>query len=54
MPIRYERDDTRRWGVVTVHATLKPDDAFAVIERQHLHDAWGYGLLDDLRQMPND
>ena len=50
MPIRYERDDTRRRVMVTVQGTLEPD-ALAVIERQRLDDAWSYGLLYDLRLM---
>jgi hypothetical protein len=51
MPIRYERDDVRRRVVVTVEDTIEPDDAFAIIERQRLDDAWSYGLLYDLRLM---
>jgi hypothetical protein len=51
MPIRYECDDARRRVVVTVQGTIDPDDSLAVIERQRLNDAWGYGLLYDLRLM---
>jgi hypothetical protein len=54
MPIRYERDDARRRVVVTVHGTIEPDDAFAVIEQQRLDDAWSYGLLYDLRLMTGE
>ena len=51
MSIRYERDDARRRVMVTVRDSIEPDDAFAVIERQRVDDAWSYGLLYDLRLM---
>jgi hypothetical protein len=51
MPIRYERDDSRRCVVVTVQGAVEPNDALAIIERQRLEDAWSYGLLYDLPLM---
>src|SRR5437879_4076027 len=51
MSIRYEHDDASRRVVIIVQGTIEPDDAFAVIGRQRLDNAWSYGLLYDLRFM---
>ena len=51
MPIRYERDDTRRRVVVTIQGPFALADFLEVIERQHRDDAWTYGILYDLRGM---
>src|SRR6202049_1723270 len=49
MPIRYERDDTRRRVVVTVQGPFAVADFLAVMERQRADGAWAYGMLSDLR-----
>jgi hypothetical protein len=51
MPIRYKRGNACRRVVVTIQGSIEPDDAFAIVERQRLEDAWSYGLLYDLRLM---
>jgi hypothetical protein len=51
MPVRYERDDTRRRVVVTAQGAFLTSDMLTVIERQRADDAWSYGILYDLRRM---
>src|ERR1700738_1037054 len=51
MPVRYERDDTRRRVVVTVHGAFQASDMLTVIERQRAENTWNYGTLFDLRRM---
>jgi hypothetical protein len=51
MPIRYERDDTRRRVVVTIPGPFAIEDFLAVIERQRGDNAGAYGNLYDLRDM---
>jgi hypothetical protein len=51
MSIRYERDDANRRVVIIVQGTIERSEAFAVIGRHRLEDAWSYGLLYDLRFM---
>jgi hypothetical protein len=45
MPIRYERDDTRRRVVVTVKGLFAVADFLAVMERQRDDGSWTYGML---------
>lgn len=51
MPVRYERDDARRRIVVTMQGPFALPDFLAVIDRQQADNAWGYGILYDLRGM---
>jgi hypothetical protein len=51
MPVRYERDDSRRRVVVTSQGAFQMIDMLAVVERQRADDAWSYGTLFDLRGM---
>ena len=51
MPVGYERDDTRRRVVVTVHGALRKRDMLTVMARQRAEDTWGYGMLFDLRRV---
>jgi hypothetical protein len=49
MPIRYERDDTRRRIRVTLADPLTVADLLASVERQYAEGAWPYGVLVDAR-----
>jgi hypothetical protein len=49
VPIRYERDDTRRRVVVTLEGQFQTDDILASLERNRSEDTWTYGVLYDLR-----
>ena len=40
----YERDDARRRIVVTMQGPFTLQDFLAVIERQQVDNAWGYGI----------
>jgi hypothetical protein len=54
MPVRYERNDAQRRVVVTVQGAFQTSDMLAVIERHRSEDAWGYGILYDLRHLAGD
>ena len=51
MPVRYERDDTRRRVVVTVEGALQTSEMLAAIGRQRAENTWNYGTLFDLRRV---
>src|ERR1700730_10040618 len=49
MPIRYERNDSRRRMVVTMKGAFQTDDLLALMARQRVENTWTYGILYDLR-----
>ena len=49
MPIRYERNDSRRRMVVTMRGAFQTDDVLAIMARQRVENTWTYGILYDLR-----
>jgi hypothetical protein len=49
MPIRYERNDSRRRMVVTMKGAFQTDDVLAIMARQRVENTWTYGVLYDLR-----
>lgn len=51
MPIRYDRDDTRRLVVLTVTGSFDRREFEAAMARHTEEDAWTYAVLWDLRQM---
>src|ERR1700687_4985156 len=54
MPIRYERNDSRRRMVVTMKGAFQTDDVLAIMARQRVEDTWSYGILYDLRGMTGE
>ena len=53
MPIRYERDDTRRRVVVTMDGPFNTA-VFQSVSELHSPDTWRYGMLFDLRGMTGE
>src|ERR1700687_5083597 len=53
MPIRYERDDTRRRVVVTMDGPFNTA-VFRAVSELHSPDTWRYGMLFDLRGMTGE
>jgi hypothetical protein len=51
MPIRYERNDSRRRMVVTMKGAFQTDDVLAIMARQRVEKTWTYGILFDLREL---
>src|ERR1700730_5987298 len=49
MPIRYERNDSRRRMVVTMKGAFQTHDVLAIMARQRVENTWSYGILYDLR-----
>ena len=53
MPMRYERDDTRRRVVVTMDGPFNTA-VFQAVSELHSPDTWRYGMLFDLRGMTGE
>jgi hypothetical protein len=51
MPIRYERNDSRRRMIVTMKGAFQTDDVLAIMARQRVENTWTYGILFDLREL---
>jgi hypothetical protein len=51
MPFYYWRDDKRRRLVVSLIGRFAVADVYAIVDRRHAEDAWGYNLLCDLTQV---